>query len=89
MSGTPCRRASNHGKRPVLVCRLGAANGSTVARLTSRGGTGFDNAGFHGVSMCVPKLSVPGMPFQDFRAFLDGLRKQGELIDIDRPVAAK
>jgi 2,5-furandicarboxylate decarboxylase 1 len=27
------------------------------------------------------------MPFQDFRDFLDALRKQGELIDIDRPVA--
>jgi 3-polyprenyl-4-hydroxybenzoate decarboxylase len=39
--------------------------------------------------MSVPKLSVPGMPFDDFRAFLDGLRMQGELIDIDRPVAPK
>ena len=28
-----------------------------------------------------------GMPFQDFRDFLDALRKHGELIDIDRPVA--
>jgi 4-hydroxy-3-polyprenylbenzoate decarboxylase/2,5-furandicarboxylate decarboxylase 1 len=27
------------------------------------------------------------VPFQDFRQFLDALRKQGELIDIDRPVA--
>ena len=27
------------------------------------------------------------MPFQDFRAFLDTLRKQGELFDVDRPVA--
>jgi 4-hydroxy-3-polyprenylbenzoate decarboxylase/2,5-furandicarboxylate decarboxylase 1 len=27
------------------------------------------------------------MPFQDFRDFLDALRKQGELFDVDRPVA--
>ena len=27
------------------------------------------------------------MPFQDFREFLDALRKQGELFDVDRPVA--
>lgn len=27
------------------------------------------------------------MPFQDFREFLDALRKHGELIDVDRPVA--
>ena len=27
------------------------------------------------------------MAFQDFRDFLDALRKHGELIDIDRPVA--
>jgi 2,5-furandicarboxylate decarboxylase 1 len=27
------------------------------------------------------------MPFQDFREFLGALRKHGELIDIDRPVA--
>jgi UbiD family decarboxylase len=27
------------------------------------------------------------MPFQDFREFLDALRKHGELLDIDRPVA--
>ena len=27
------------------------------------------------------------MPYQDFRQFLDVLRQQGELIDIDRPVA--
>ena len=27
------------------------------------------------------------MPFQDFRDFLGALRKHGELIDIDRPVA--
>jgi len=27
------------------------------------------------------------MPFQDFRQFLDVLRQQGELIDVDRPVA--
>ena len=27
------------------------------------------------------------MPFEDFRAFLEALRRQGELIDIDRPVA--
>ncbi|MFI5017960.1 MAG: UbiD family decarboxylase domain-containing protein, partial [Dongiales bacterium] len=27
------------------------------------------------------------MPFQDFRDFLEALRKRGELIDIDRPVA--
>jgi 4-hydroxy-3-polyprenylbenzoate decarboxylase/2,5-furandicarboxylate decarboxylase 1 len=31
------------------------------------------------------KVSV--MAFQDFREFLDALRKHGELIDIDRPVA--
>src|SRR4030088_1861774 len=30
---------------------------------------------------------VPVMPFQDFREFLDALRKQGELFDVDRPVA--
>src|SRR5580700_3002441 len=29
----------------------------------------------------------PAMPFQDFREFLDALRKHGELLDIDRPVA--
>jgi 2,5-furandicarboxylate decarboxylase 1 len=34
----------------------------------------------HGVSV---------MPFQDFREFLDALRKQGELFDVDRPVALK
>ena len=27
------------------------------------------------------------MPFQDFRAFFDALRKHGELFDVDRPVA--
>src|SRR5215204_3425592 len=27
------------------------------------------------------------MPFEDFREFLGALRKHGELIDIDRPVA--
>ena len=27
------------------------------------------------------------MPYQDFRQFLDVLRQQGELIDIDRPIA--
>jgi 2,5-furandicarboxylate decarboxylase 1 len=27
------------------------------------------------------------MPFQDFRDFLGALRKHGELIHIDRPVA--
>jgi hypothetical protein len=27
------------------------------------------------------------VPFQDFREFLDALRKQGELFDVDRPVA--
>jgi 2,5-furandicarboxylate decarboxylase 1 len=27
------------------------------------------------------------MPFQDFREYLDALRKQGELFDVDRPVA--
>jgi 2,5-furandicarboxylate decarboxylase 1 len=27
------------------------------------------------------------MPFQDFRAFLDALRKAGELIEVDRPVS--
>jgi 2,5-furandicarboxylate decarboxylase 1 len=27
------------------------------------------------------------VPFQDFREFLDALRAQGELIDVDRPVA--
>ena len=27
------------------------------------------------------------MPFQDFREFLDALRKHGELFDVDRPVA--
>src|SRR6201999_1157933 len=27
------------------------------------------------------------MPYQDFRQFLDVLRQQGELIDVDRPVA--
>ena len=27
------------------------------------------------------------MPYQDFRQFLDVLRQQGELIDINRPVA--
>jgi len=27
------------------------------------------------------------MPFQDFREFLDALRKQGELLDIERLVA--
>jgi UbiD family decarboxylase len=26
------------------------------------------------------------VPFRDIRDFLDALRKQGELIDIDRPV---
>jgi 3-polyprenyl-4-hydroxybenzoate decarboxylase len=29
------------------------------------------------------------MPFQDFRDFLDALRKQGELFDVDRPIALK
>ncbi len=27
------------------------------------------------------------MPYQDFRQFLDVLRQQGELVDIDRPIA--
>ena len=27
------------------------------------------------------------MPYQDFRQFLDVLRQQGELIDVDRPIA--
>lgn len=27
------------------------------------------------------------MPYQDFRAFIAALRKQGELIDVDRPIA--
>ena len=27
------------------------------------------------------------MPYQDFRQFLDALRREGELIDIDRPIA--
>src|ERR1700709_1860165 len=27
------------------------------------------------------------MPYQDFRQFLDVLRQQGELIDINRPIA--
>ena len=27
------------------------------------------------------------MPYEDFRQFLDTLRKHGELIDIDRPIA--
>jgi 2,5-furandicarboxylate decarboxylase 1 len=27
------------------------------------------------------------VPFQDLREFLDALRKQGELFDVDRPVA--
>src|SRR5215210_6626638 len=27
------------------------------------------------------------MPYQDFRQFLDVLRQQGEMVDIDRPIA--
>src|SRR4030095_9153752 len=27
------------------------------------------------------------MPYQEFRQFLDVLRQQGELIDVDRPIA--
>src|SRR5438046_6551646 len=30
-------------------------------------------------------LSENAMPYQDFRQFLDVLRQQGELIDVDRP----
>src|SRR5438477_8125247 len=29
----------------------------------------------------------PAMPYQDFRQFLDVLRQQGELIDVERPIA--
>ena len=29
------------------------------------------------------------MPYNDFREFLDALRKNGELVDIDRPVDLK
>jgi 2,5-furandicarboxylate decarboxylase 1 len=32
-------------------------------------------------------LSENAMPYQDFRQFLDVLRQQGELIDVDRPIA--
>src|SRR5262245_44566537 len=27
------------------------------------------------------------MPYRDFRQFLDALRREGELVDIDRPIA--
>src|SRR4249919_411294 len=32
-------------------------------------------------------LPETAMPYQDFRQFLDVLRQQGELIDVDRPIA--
>src|SRR4051812_17166412 len=34
-----------------------------------------------------PPLLENVMPYQDFRQFLEVLRQQGELIDVDRPVA--
>src|SRR5882724_7333027 len=32
-------------------------------------------------------LSETAMPYQDFRQFLNVLRQQGELVDVDRPIA--
>src|SRR5262245_2633599 len=40
-------------------------------------------AGLHDAESSEPSL----VPYQDFREFLDTLRAQGELIDVDRPVA--